>query len=224
MPIFRNNRAVIVKTSISIIVTLAILLLVQTLPVAFSRVETHSHESETVAMSDALYNLADKLVELLESMRYVMAVNQPLINTSSEGHYEFKGLTPAVFGTKVCSDFYPRTGIKMKQTSRRVRNPNNAPDKWEEKSLEMFEVLNYPKGTAHTEFTVLHGEEVYRFIKPIYISKPCLRCHGERDDISADLLEYLDTYYPHDTSTGYKVGDLRGGISLVIPVHGQFPE
>lgn len=209
-----------------IITILSAIFLIEAVPAALGEEEIH-HSSlgtapKTVTKEEALYNLADELTELLESMRYVIAVNQVLINSCSEGHYDFKGLTPALVITKICNDFYPRTGIIIKQTSRMVRNPRNAPDKWEEKSLEMFDVLNYPKGTAHTEFTTLHGEEVYRFIKPIYITKTCLRCHGPRKEISEDLREYLDTHYPNDMSTGYKEGELRGGISITIPVAGQF--
>ncbi len=209
-----------------IITILSAIFLIETVPAALGEEEirhsTLGTAPITVTKEKALYNLADELTEMLESIRYVIAVNQVLINSCSKGHYDFKGLTPDLVVTNICNDFYPRTGIIIKQTSRMVRNPRNAPDEWEEKSLEMFDALNYPKGMAHTEFTTLHGKEVYRFIKPIYITKTCLRCHGPRKEISEDLREYLDAHYPNDMSTGYKEGELRGGISITIPVAGQF--
>ena len=59
------------------------------------------------------------------------------------------------------------------------------------------------------------GEEIasadqksYRHIFPLVIKKACLNCHGDpkgENDISGFVKE------------GYKLGELRGGISIVLP-------
>ncbi len=206
-----------------VIVTLfTLFLLAETAPATIGADNIRYSESDTITTDTALYNLAEKLAELLSTVRDVIAINQVKINTCYEGgHYDFKGLTPAAVGTQVCNYFNLSTGIKMKQTSLLLRNPKNAPDDWERTALEMFEEPDYPKGFPYTEVSTIHGEEVYRFIKPVYISKACLRCHGERKSIREDILEYLETHYPHDMTTGYRVGDLRGGISITIPIAEQ---
>ena len=191
----------------------------ETAPVTFAHDAPYHLEHGTTTTEAALYNLADKLTELLATVRDVIAINQVRINTcSQDNHYDFKGLTPAAIGTQVGNYFNMSTGIRMKQTSLRLRNPSNAPDTWEETALEMFEDPDYPKGSPYTEVLEVHGDEVYRFIKPIYIGKACLRCHGKREEIREDILEYLEAHYPHDMTTGYKQGDLRGGISITIPI------
>ncbi|MHC4197061.1 MAG: Tll0287-like domain-containing protein [Planctomycetota bacterium] len=188
-------------------------------PVTFAREDTGSSGHATTTTDAALYNLADKLAELLGTIRDVIAINQLKINTCSIGnHYDFKGLTPSTIGTQVGNYFNMSTGIRMKQTSLRLRNLKNAPDAWEAAALEMFEDPDYPVGSPYTEIVERNGGEVYRFIKPVYIGKECLRCHGERETIREDILEYLETHYPQDMTTGYKVGDLRGGISITIPI------
>lgn len=205
-----------------IIVILSILLLVETASVTRGDDETQYAGAGTITMEMVLYNLAEKLTELLSTVRDVIAINQVRINTCSvANHYDFKGLTPAAIGTQVCNYFSLSTGIRMKQTSLRLRNPQNAPDDWERRALEMFEDPDYPNGFPHAEISTVLGEEVYRFIKPVYISEACLRCHGEKETIREDILEYLETHYPNDISTGYRVGELRGGISITIPVAEQ---
>ncbi len=191
-------------------------------PVTFAQEDTGSSGHATTTIDAALYNLADKLAELLSTIRDVIAINQLKINTCSVGnHYDFKGLTPSTIGTQVGNYFNMSTGIRMKQTSLRLRNPKNAPDTWESAALEMFEDPDYPIGSPYTEIVELNGGEAYRFIKPVYIGKECLRCHGERETVREDILEYLETHYPQDMTTGYKIGDLRGGISVTIPIFEQ---
>ena len=79
-------------------------------------------------------------------------------------------------------------------TSLKLLRPENAPDSWERKALMSFE-----KGKKQAvEITTLNGKTVYRLMKPLYLEKSCLKCHGNQ---------------------GYKLGDLRGGISITIPLN-----
>ncbi|MEE9201146.1 MAG: hypothetical protein V3V45_06870, partial [Candidatus Brocadiales bacterium] len=111
------------------IVTLSIVILAETISASFANDNLKPSETTTAATEKSLYILADKLTDLLLSTRNVIALNQDLINTCpNPGHYSFKGLTPAVVGTQIGNDFYLRTGIKMKQTSLKIRNPRNAPN------------------------------------------------------------------------------------------------
>ncbi|MBI5189215.1 MAG: DUF3365 domain-containing protein [Nitrospirae bacterium] len=72
-------------------------------------------------------------------------------------------------------------------------NPLNAPDGWERENLELFET-----GSVEASKVVTIGGEPYlRYMKPFLTEDGCLKCHG---------------------SQGYNTGDVRGGISLSIPL------
>lgn len=201
-----------------IIVTLFVFL-AGSVPVTRAGEEIKSSELGTITVEKALYNLADKLTELLLSARHVIAVNQELINLCPNiEHYHFKGFVPAVVGTKVGRNFYLNTGINIKQTSLKIRNPVNAPNKWEKKSLESFQAPDYPKGTPITEVVTLDGKKIYHFIKPVYVNQLCLQCHGKKEDLDKNIREFLEFNYPNDMATNYKEGEVRGGISVTIPV------
>lgn len=72
-------------------------------------------------------------------------------------------------------------------------NPDNEPDEWERKALIEFE-----KGHGETsEITTINNEPYMRILKPYITVDGCLKCHGFQ---------------------GYKVGDIRGGMSIAIPM------
>jgi len=72
-------------------------------------------------------------------------------------------------------------------------NPENTPDEWEIKSLMEFE-----KGkTEVSEVTNIDGDPYMRILKPYITAETCLKCHGFQ---------------------GYKIGDIRGGMSIAVPL------
>ncbi len=77
--------------------------------------------------------------------------------------------------------------VKFRITSLKPLNQRNAPTGWESESLKLFE--NGVKQTGG----FIENDTRYRFMMPLYTSKECLQCHGHQ---------------------GYKVGDVRGGISI----------
>jgi signal transduction histidine kinase len=83
-------------------------------------------------------------------------------------------------------------GFTFHITSLKLKNPNNRPDPWEEKALKLFE-----KGlTKVTEVTQHVDSYFFRLMRPLMVEKACLVCHEDQ---------------------GYKVGDIRGGISVTLP-------
>ena len=152
---------------------------------------------------------ADQLI----STRKVIAEKQKAINTDSKGNFEFKAVIPAIVGREVAEHFSQTTIFKMKQTSLKYRNPNNKPDAWEIQQLERFE--SDPGLKDFSETTKLEdGSEVFRMMVPLKIEEACMKCHGDpansptKDgkDIAGRQME------------NYKVGDIRGGISVIAPL------
>lgn len=78
-------------------------------------------------------------------------------------------------------------------TSLKTLNPANGPDTWEESGLRAFERGEQEK----SDRIVINGEPYMRVLKPFPTEEGCLKCHGHQ---------------------GYKVGDIRGGISIAVPL------
>ena len=86
-----------------------------------------------------------------------------------------------------------RTGVKGHITSLKPLRPENKPDEWEARALEAFE-----KGDEEFHsYELMNGEEYYRFMKPLMVEESCLKCHAVQ---------------------GYKINEIRGGISVAVPV------
>ena len=84
-------------------------------------------------------------------------------------------------------------GLQGHITSLKPLNPRNAPDPWETEALKSFE-----RGEEEvTSIEMIEGRQYYRLIRPFITEEGCLKCHSEQ---------------------GYKVGDIRGGISLSVPM------
>lgn len=174
-------------------------------------------ESREYNRMKCLQSLADTTIDMLIATRSVIAKNQDLINMDPvSGNYYFKGFIPAMVGSEVANDFSLRTGHKLKQTSLKLRNPNNAPDEWEEKILKLFDASDYPKGIGFGEILVTGDRKIYRYMKPIYIEKACLECHSTKEKIRPEIRKFLEGRYPNDHAFGYNVGDVRGGISIIV--------
>ena len=97
--------------------------------------------------------------------------------------------------------------VKIKRTSKKIRNPKNKPDKWELSALEFFE-----KNPDAKYYVQKLPDGRIRFYKPLKIKPLCLTCHGK--NISEDVLAVLKEKYPDDKARGYEVGDLRGVIRV----------
>ena len=106
------------------------------------------------------------------------------------------------------------------RTSLKTRNPDNAPDAWETKTLEQFESLK-EEGTPADELSYAavineNGDKVYRYMKAIPTQEVCLTCHGK--ELDPAVAEAIDAAYPQDQARGYSAGDIRGAFTLSKPL------
>ncbi|HWR59876.1 MAG TPA: diguanylate cyclase [Thermodesulfovibrionales bacterium] len=78
-------------------------------------------------------------------------------------------------------------------TSTRPLNPENRPDEFEAQALDSFS-----KGEKEAFRTAIaNGKMYFRYMGPLYVENSCLPCHAKQ---------------------GYKVGDIRGGISVTFNI------
>jgi hypothetical protein len=159
--------------------------------------------------------LGQALSTYLAAARIVVARSQKKINTDSDGTVNPTHFYPAVFGRLTADEFYSRTGIKIKQTTTGkgygARNSKyNSPDGWEKSALAKFESAEWERTSGVGEMVPEAGKKYYRYMQPLEIKQACLTCHGDprgEKDISGHIKE------------GYQVNDIRGGISVKIPVN-----
>ncbi len=97
--------------------------------------------------------------------------------------------------TRELSVYAKRDGLgHFRVTSLRPVNPDNAPDKFERAALEAFEA-------GRDEIIDVDTSDlgkVVRFIAPLRVTDSCLGCHARH---------------------GYKIGDIRGALSITIPIN-----
>ena len=136
-----------------------------------------------------------------------------------------------VAAVKVCSELAPQItsqisrdkGWKVTRVGTRVRNPMlGLPDRWEQKILAQFQD-RASKGEkfdkmAFAEIVEEPDGKYFRFMKAIGVKGQCLACHGDPDGMKDEVKALLKDRYPHDQATGYKVGDLRGAVSIKRPL------
>lgn len=76
-------------------------------------------------------------------------------------------------------------------------DPANRADAWETRGLNTF-----TKGAKeYAAVETVDGRPYYRLMRPLRIAQGCLKCHANQ---------------------GYRVGEVRGGISVAVPIPQQF--
>jgi hypothetical protein len=110
------------------------------------------------------------------------------------------------------------TTFEIARTALKVRNPDNAPDAWEQVGLENFQKQITggadPKKLELFEVTqTKEGQSIFRYMRPIMMGDVCMACHGPA--VAPDVKGEISQYYPDDKAIGYNLNDLRGAFTLV---------
>lgn len=96
--------------------------------------------------------------------------------------------------TRELSEITNQAGfLRYRLTSLNPINPVNAPDAFESESLQKFGA-----GAQETAMVIKdQGKTYFRYMVPLPVEGPCLKCHGFQN---------------------YRAGDVRGAISLFLPM------
>ncbi|MFA6178401.1 MAG: DUF3365 domain-containing protein [Candidatus Methylopumilus sp.] len=126
----------------------------------------------------------------------------------------------------VCKDIAPAMSAQysndtrlVKRVSLRPRNGNiGVADDWETTQLKKFDqAVASGKPASEMEVNAITNEKDgrwFRYMKAIPTQPMCLQCHGGADDIKPNVQALLKQLYPNDLAVGYKVGEIRGAISV----------
>jgi diguanylate cyclase (GGDEF)-like protein len=107
-------------------------------------------------------------------------------------------MNPAFMMRQMTHEFEGDYGIKGKITGKVLINPINEADAWELNVLNVFESGDVTE--VHEE-ALVEGAPYLRYMRAVFMAEGCIKCHG-----------YL----------GFKAGDLRGGVSVSIPLTPYF--
>lgn len=130
----------------------------------------------------------------VQSNEYLRAVGIEPDITATGGRV-FTMRNPAAM-TREISERSRETGdIQIRITSTKPLNPANAPTAFEQRSLESFSTGIH----SVWEIDTTDNTKTFRYMAPLYVEQGCLACHEQQ---------------------GYRVGDIRGGISVSIPFEG----
>ncbi len=102
-------------------------------------------------------------------------------------------MNPAYMVRQLSEGFSDLYGIKSHITSLKLMREENKPDDWERQALLLFE-----QGVKEVaEYAERNGKPHLRLMQPMITREKCLKCHDFQ---------------------GYKVGDIRGGVSVAVPM------
>ncbi len=120
----------------------------------------------------------------------------------------FYGKNPAL-ATRELSTIANKTSTRASftVTSDDVRQKANAPDGFEKASIAEF------SANKNIQFVEKYEGGSYRYARPLIVKEGCLKCHGDPKDAPAAVI----TKYGDKKAFHYKVGDVRGIISVTLP-------
>jgi len=109
----------------------------------------------------------------------------------------FTMVNPAYMTRQVYELEERELGIKNRLTSLRPLRPENAADAWEREAL-----LSFERGSKESSTVIDSNNGAFlRLMHPLYVEEECMRCHAQQ---------------------GYKIGDVRGGISVSVDMKGYY--
>lgn len=118
-------------------------------------------------------------------------------------------------------------GVSIRRTALRTRNAANEPDAFERAWLLAAEAALAEGRPAEATAEVVEvggGGRELRLLRPIvFPGGVCSQCHGTAEEISAEVRALLAERYPDDRAIGFRKGDLRGAVSVRVPLPAEPP-
>lgn len=121
---------------------------------------------------------------------YLKVKNRDLNTTSG---VQLTLINPAYALRQITEQYSGLYGIRSHLSSDKYINPNNAPDEWEQRSLQ---TLLTTKSEVY-EFYTKNDKKYLSYMIPFFVKEECMKCHGEQ---------------------GYSIGDIRGALTITLPM------
>ncbi|MDH5561744.1 MAG: DUF3365 domain-containing protein, partial [Deltaproteobacteria bacterium] len=178
--------------------------------IGFVTVEYIAYDHTRQDAVSELNNTADNIRGILMATRRVY--HQQFLKSDVPLTEKTLGFLPAYALNRISKDFqnWEDTGISFNNVSDQPRNPHQKADKAEMEALDYFRENKQEEKFAST-YENEKGDTYYLFAWPIWVEPYCLKCHGKKTEAPKTIQELYDTGFD------YKVGDLRGVMSIKIP-------
>ncbi|MBR5259182.1 MAG: DUF3365 domain-containing protein [Eggerthellaceae bacterium] len=178
--------------------------------VTFALFVAFDYVSQQNQAEEALLEEARTFAREMDAVWQFMDNQQKVINTSSDGDYDFKGLHCSIVGKSVGAIFSYNNDYTIRYTNFEPRSYQDRPDAFETEALTAFN-----ENSSVTEYygvAEFAGEERFRYLQALEVDRSCLECHGE------PVGEIDITGYPKE---GWTLDSVGGAISIVIPLDQQ---
>lgn len=122
------------------------------------------------------------------------------------------------FAAELLTTLSEESQFEMGRTSTRLRNPDNAPDPWEQAGLDKF-AADIKAGGDPMKMEIFEitksreGQNLFRYMRPIVMRESCLGCHGT--EVKQDVKSEIAKLYSDDKAIGYSLNEMRGAFTLV---------
>ena len=177
---------------------------------AFALFVAFDYGSQQRQAEEALLEEARTFAREMDAVWRFMDNQQKVINTSSDGDYDFKGLHCSIVGKSVGAIFSYNNDYTIRYTNFEPRSYQDRPDAFESEALTAF---NEDAGvTEYYGIAEYAGEERFRYLQALEVDRSCLECHGEpvgEIDITGHAKE------------GWTLDSVGGAISIAIPLDQQ---
>ncbi|MEA3228532.1 MAG: DUF3365 domain-containing protein, partial [Campylobacterota bacterium] len=190
---FKNSNA-------NLLISIILFLLI------FSAGHTYITISENEKIRDTiLLEEAKSITSLFKSFRKTYL--DTFVNNHIDVNEQTIDLIPVKTSNDITLEFAKSldTRVILRTVSDRPRNIQNRANPKEMKIITSFK-------NSHSDQYIFEKDPnyIYRYYEPLYITPTCLKCHGKKEDAPKIIQENYDGAYD------YKLGDLRGIISLEI--------
>ena len=199
---FKDVRTFLIIISVAVTIGVAATYLFRYLTVNELLIQTVRHEAESFAQLIVLtrhWNAEHGGVYVekrpgVKSNPYLKELGiNPDIRTADGRILTMRN--PAIMTREISQLAHRDNMAEFHMVSLRSLNPENRPDDFEKRSLERFE-----RGERNIWQIERSGDKpVFRYILPLVTEESCLPCHSKQ---------------------GYRLGDIRGGVSVIIPAAG----
>ena len=115
------------------------------------------------------------------------------------GGKEYTLMNPAYMFRQVYEFGKERISVQGRITSLAPKRPENKPALWEKEALQSFDQGE----EEYVNYAQVNGESFLRFMRPLKTEAVCIDCHDDG---------------------GIQVGDVRGGISITVPMKSYFAQ
>ncbi|WP_446011294.1 c-type heme family protein [Candidatus Electrothrix sp.] len=193
--------------------TLTMLLIAGAFIASLSALQTYTARHEAGAVADQVIAFRTWVAQtgMVWVRKLVSGYHDFLDQENAVDGGVFYGKNPAL-ATRELSMIANKEATRafFRVTSDDYRHEDNIPDDFELSAVRAF------KENHLLEFVEQHENGTYRYARPILVQKECLKCHGDPEDAPPAVIEK----YGSQKAFGYKVGEVRGIVSVTLPAMG----